>query len=270
MSAPPKLTDPAALARNRARARRGRAVLFLHEEAVLEVQERLNQVNRRFTRPAVVTAWPEVWADVLPGARVLADGDWLDLAPETHDLIIHVMALHWADDPLGQLIQCRRALLPDGLLIAVLPGGRTLAELRASLAEAESALCGGLSPRVLPMGEIRDLGGLLGRAGLALPVADAFALQTSYRDLAHLAQDLRAMGEGNALADRSRRYARALFKEAGRIYRDNYPADGNRICATFELIFLTGWAPHPDQQKPLRPGSAATRLADALRDRTND
>lgn len=269
MSAPPKLTDPVALERNRARARRGATALFLHEEAVLEVQERLNQVNRRFTRPAVVTAWPEVWANILPEARIVADGERLDLLPEAHDLIIHAVALHWADDPIGQLIQCRRALLPDGLLIAVLPGGRTLQELRASLAEAESALCGGLSPRVLPMGEIRDLGGLLGRAGFALPVADAFALQASYRDLPHLAQDLRAMGEGNALAARTRRYTRALFQEADRIYRDNYPADSDRISATFELIFLTGWAPHPDQQKPLRPGSAVARLADALNDRIN-
>lgn len=264
MSAPPKLINPDALFRNRARARRGTPALFLHEEAALEVQERLNQVNRRFTEPALITAWPEVWAKFLPQARSVADGDRLDLAPGAHDLIIHAMSLHWADDPVGQLIQCRRALRPDGLLIAVLPGGRTLHELRASLAEAESALYNGLSPRVLPMGEIRDLGGLLGRAGFALPVADAVALHASYRDLPHLAHDLRAMGEGNALAARSRRVSRALFAEAGRIYHDNYPADGGRIAATFELMFLTGWSPHPDQQKPLRPGSAISRLADAL------
>lgn len=264
MSAPPKLINPDALLRNRARARRREPALFLHQEAGLEVQERLNLVNRRFTEPAVITAWPEVWAKLLPEARIVADADRLDLGAEVHDLIIHAMALHWSDDPVGQLIQCRRALRPDGLLIAVLPGGRTLHELRASLAEAESALYSGLSPRVLPMGEIRDLGGLLGRAGFALPVADGVALRASYRDLPHLAHDLRAMGEGNALAARSHRFSRALFDEAGRIYRDNYPADSGRIAATFELIFLTGWAPHPDQQKPLRPGSAVARLADAL------
>lgn len=267
MSAPPKLTDPAALQRNRARARSGTPALFLHEEAILEVEERLNQVNRRFTRPAVVTGWPEVWAGAFPGARIVADGPRLDLAPETHDLIIHAMALHWADDPVGQLVQCRRALVPDGLLIAVLPGGRTLHELRASLAEAESAVCGGLSPRVLPMGEIRDMGGLLGRAGLALPVADAFTLTASYRDLSHIAHDLRAMGEGNALAQRSRRYNRPLFAEADRIYRSGFGSGDGRIAASYELLFLTGWAPHPDQQKPLRPGSALARLADALNDR---
>lgn len=270
MSAPPKLTDTAALARNRSRARHGTPALFLHAEAAVEVQERLNQVNRRFTRPAIVTGWPEAWRDLLPGARIVADRAELDLQPGGHDLIIHALALHWSDDPVGQLIQCRRALAEDGLLIAALPGGRSLHELRTSLAEAESRLRGGLSPRILPMGEIRDLGGLLGRAGLALPVADAVTLNASYRDLAHLAHDLRAMGEGNALAQRTRRYDRALWQEAGRIYRQAFPADGGRISATFELIFLTGWAPHPDQQKPLRPGSAIARLADALNSRPAD
>lgn len=262
----PKLTDRAALARNRARAARRGADLFLHEAAAAEIQERLSEVNRRFTKPAVVTPFPEVWAGTLPGVRILGDDDLLALEPQAHDLVIHAMALHWANDPVGQLVQCRRALRPDGLFLGVLPGGRTLQELRASLAEAESRLTGGLSPRVLPMGEIRDLGALLMRAGLALPVADSLVLTAAYRDIFHLAQDLRAMGEGNALAMRARQSARRdLFAAAQRIYAETYAADGGRITATYELLFLTGWATDDSQQKPLKPGSALMRLQDALR-----
>ena len=138
--------------------------------------------------------------------------------------------------------------------------------MRASLAEAESRLTGGLSPRVLPMGEIRDLGGLLQRAGFALPVADSVTLTASYRDLFHLAADLRAMGETNALAARPRRPApRRLFPEAAKIMAVGFPAQGGRVATTYELIFLTGWSPDPSQQKPLKPGSALARLADALK-----
>lgn len=266
MSDLPPLTDRAALTRLRDRARVRGPDLFLHEAAAAEIEERLSEVNRRFTEPAVVTAFPEIWQSRLPGATLVADDEVLALAPGAHDLVIHAMALHWANDPVGQIIQSARALKPDGLFLAVLPGGRTLAELRACLAEAESRLTGGLSPRVLPMGEIRDLGALLSRAGLALPVADAVTLTASYRDLPHLAADLRAMGEGNALAARSRIPGRrALFAEAARLYAETWPAPEGRITATYELIFLTGWAPHPSQQKPLRPGSAMARLADALK-----
>ena len=265
MSQPFSLTDRAALTRNRARARREGAALFLHEAAAAEIKERLSLVNRRFKKPAIVTAFPEIWAKILPEAVVIADAETLDLTPGAHDLVIHGMALHWANDPVGQLIQCFRALKSDGLFLAAFPGGRTLHELRASLAEAESRLSGGLSPRVLPMGEIRDLGGLLMRTGFALPVADSVCVTASYRDLFHLAHDLRAMGEGNALSARPRRPSpRALFAEAALTYAANDPAPGARIAATFELIFLTGWSPDPSQQKPLKPGSALTRLADAL------
>lgn len=265
MSQPSSLTDRAALTRNRARARRGDQVAFLHDEAIVEIKERLTLVNRTFTKPAIVTAFPEIWGNLLPGAVVVEDADRLNLTPGAHDLVIHGMALHWANDPVGQLIQCFRALTADGLFLAAFPGGRTLHELRASLADAESRLTGGLSPRVLPMGEIRDLGGLLMRAGFALPVADSVCLTASYRDLFHLARDLRAMGEGNALTARTRNPARrAMFAAAALTYAANYPAPDARIAATFELIFLTGWSPDPSQQKPLKPGSALTRLADAL------
>jgi SAM-dependent methyltransferase len=164
----------------------------------------------------------------------------------------------------GQIVQCRRALRPDGLFLSALPGGDTLTELRAALGQAETEILGGLSPRVAPMGEVRDMGALLQRAGLALPVADVDTLRVRYRDLRHLAHDLRAMGETNALAARHRAIPpRGLFARADRIYRDAFP-DGGGIAATFQIVYLTGWAPSADQPKPLRPGSATTRLADAL------
>lgn len=265
MSAPPRLTDRDVLLRNRARAQRQGAELFLHEDAAAEAEERLSEVNKWFTAPAVVTGFAAPWRRVLPGARIVSDDEVLALEEGAHDLVIHALSLHWANDPVGQLVQCRRALRPDGLFLGVLFGGRTLSELRAALAEAESRLRGGLSARVLPMGEIRDLGALLQRAGFALPVADAATKTVTYATMFHLIADLRAMGEGNALALRSRRATpRALFPEAARTYAEAYATEDNRIAATFEMIWLTGWAPDPSQQQPLRPGSAAQRLADVL------
>ncbi|WP_298438004.1 methyltransferase domain-containing protein [uncultured Jannaschia sp.] len=256
------LTDTAALMARRARA--DGTAWFLHDAAMDEIEERLADVNRTFTAPAIVTGQPALWSDFRPGARIVPDAEVLDLAPAAHDLVIHAMALHWADDPVGQLIQCRRALRPDGLLMVATLGGDTLHELRAALGEAETRVVGGLSPRVAPMGEVRDMGALLQRAGLALPVADLTTLPVRYRDLPHLARDLRAMGETNALAARHRvPPPRALFSEAARLYREAFP-DGDGIRATFQTIFLTGWAPSEDQPKPLRPGSAQARLADAL------
>ncbi len=265
MTRPPDLTDRAALTRNRARARPD--ALFLHDVAIAEAQERLIEVNRTFTRATVVTGQPGPWARAFPEARLVPDGEVLPLTPGAQDLVIHAMALHWAADPVGQIVQARRALCPDGLFLAVLPGGQTLADLRAALAEAEVAVTGGLSPRVLPMGEVRDLGALLQRAGLALPVADAVTRHVSYADTFALMRDLRAMGEGNALAGRLRRPTRrAVLEQAAAHYAAACPdpAAPGRVLARFDLIFLTGWAPADGQQKPLRPGSAATRLADAL------
>ena len=264
MPTPPTLTDRAALDRFRARALRAPA-LFLHEDAAADVQERLAEVNRTFTSPAVVTGFPQIWANHMPNARIVADTPVLDLQPGAHDLVIHAMALHWADDPIGQIIQCRRALRPDGLFIAVLFGGQSLHELRAVLAQAESDVTGGLSARIVPMGEIRDLGALLQRAGLALPVADGFTRRILYRDLRHLVADLRAMGESNALASRHRApMRRAVLARAEALYRQNFADEAGRLIASAETLFLTGWAPSESQQKPLRPGSAATRLSDAL------
>ena len=260
MQTPPILTDRKTLLLHRARA----TALFLQAEAVGEVQERLLEVNRTFTQPAIVTAFPALWHE-LPGAVTVDDAEVLDLQPGAHDLVIHTMALHWANDPVGQLVQCRRALRADGLFLGLLFGGRTLHELRACLAEAETAITGGLSPRVLPMAEIRDLGGLVQRAGFAQPVADSFVRRVSYRDAWHLMADLRAMGEGNALAARLRHPTRrAVLLRAAEIYQARFGGQDGRIPATFEVICLTGWAAHDSQQKPLRPGSATARLADVL------
>jgi SAM-dependent methyltransferase len=265
MQTPPALIDRPALARQRARARRAGPALFLQEAVAADLQERLAEVNRRFTAPAVVTPFPELWRAALPTARLVADDESLALALGAHDLVIHALCLHWANDPVGQLVQCRRALVPDGLFLGSLFGGQTLAELRACLAEAEVALTGGLSPRVLPMAEIRDLGGLLQRAGLALPVADAVTFPVTYADAWRLMTDLRAMGEANALAGRLRRPTRrTVLAEAARRYARAFAAPGGRIRASFEVITLTGWAPGEGQPQPLRPGSALTRLADAL------
>lgn len=264
-----RLTDRPALLRNRARAAATGPELFLHERLRDDIEDRLAMVNRAFTAPAVVTGWPTIWGG-WNGAKVITDDALLSLEENAHDLVIHALSLHWADDPVGQLVQCRRALKPDGLLIAALFGGETLHELRAALATAESQITGGLAPRVLPMGEIRDLGNLLNRAGLALPVADSDEVTVRYDSALHLMRDLRQMGEANAMEARLRRpTTRGLMLEAARLYADIHGEDG-RIPATFEIVTLTGWAPAPDQPQPLKPGSASHRLDDILRDLRNE
>ena len=264
MSDTPLLTDRAALALHRARANPD--ALFLHEEALADVQDRLTMVNKTFQSIAIVTPFAQVWETGFPAAKIIPDDDVLDLTEDTHDLVIHAVALHWANDPVGQLIQCRRALKPDGLLLVVALGGQTLNELRAALGQAEVEITGGLSPRVAPMGEIRDLGALLQRAGLALPVADSAVLTTTYASALHLMKDLRAMGEANALNTRLKSPTRRdVLVRAAEIYAESFATDEGRVTATFEMITLTGWAPDASQPQPLRPGSATQRLADALK-----
>ncbi len=260
---PPRLTDLDRLAQNRARATKDG--MFLQELAVDEIKDRLMMVNRGFTNPAVITGFPEIWAEILPNTKIVPDQEVLNLDPGAHDLVIHAMSLHWANDPIGQLIQARHALRPDGLMLGVCFGGQTLSELRAVLAEIETEMFGGLSPRVAPMGEIRDLGALLQRAGFALPVADSLARDVTYADLYALLSDLRAMGERNALASRNTRpMPRRFFDAASTRYEKHFTTEEGRISASFELIILTGWAPDASQPQPLRPGSAAARLADVL------
>ncbi|SLN33852.1 methyltransferase domain-containing protein [Pseudooctadecabacter jejudonensis] len=261
METPPRLTDRPALMRNRTRA----SEMFVQEAAADDVQERLIEVNRTFTSPAVVTGFPEFWRARIPEAKIVSDEDVLSLDEAAHDLVIHALSLHWADDPIGQLVQCRRALKPDGLLIATTFAGQTLHELRAALAEAEAAVTGGLSPRILPMGEVRDLGGLLQRAGFALPVADMMPLTASYETALHLMRDLRAMGEANAMDARRKTFTpRQVIGQAAATYQAAFATEDGRIPATFEIVTLTGWAPADSQPKPLRPGSATHRLADVL------
>ena len=262
----PDLADRNSLALARARARRAaEGALFLHEIAAAEIEERLGEVNKSFNDVALVTGHPEFWSARYPRATVVADDDLLPLAVGAFDLVIHAMALHWSSDPVGQMVQARRALRPDGLFLGATFGDQTLTELRVALAEAEVAVTGGLSPRVAPMAEIRDLGALLQRAGLALPVADSLRQTVTYANPLGLIADLRAMGETNVLAQRDRRTPpRALFAEAMRLYSSHFAGADGRVPATFDLIFLTGWAPAENQPKPLRPGSAITRLADVL------
>jgi hypothetical protein len=264
MTNSPSLTNRDALLRNRLRADRAFEP-FLHRLVADEIKDRLSMIKKSFNAPGIVTGHPGVWGGEIPGSTIVSDDETLALVPGAHDLVVHAMALHWANDPVGQLIQCRHALKADGLFMAASFGGRTLHELRASVAQAESEITGGLSPRVAPMAEIRDLGDLLQRAGFALPVADSLPLTTSYETPWHLMHDLRAMGEQNALDGRLPHFSRRkIIERAVQLYTDNFAGEDGRIPATFEVVFLLGWAPDPSQPKPLRPGSARARLADAL------
>ena len=264
MSSTPKLTDRQALKLHRKRAA-AVPCLFLHQEAAVEIEERLAEVNKSFLRPALVGHVTAPISALFNGMSPVADDNELKFPNGPHDLIVHVFGLHWADDPIGQLVQSRLSMQPDGLFLGVMFGGATLQELRACLAEVEAQMLSGLSPRVLPMGDLRDLGGLLQRAGFALPVADSRKLTVRYPDLATLVTDLRGMGETNALHDRHRgMLPRAFFGEVERLYRSNFGDDEGYLTATFELVFLTGWAPSDTQQKALQPGSAKARLSDAL------
>ncbi|MEQ5869215.1 SAM-dependent methyltransferase [Sagittula sp. NFXS13] len=263
MDKPPRLTDPEALRRNRRRARAD--ALFLHDLALDEAEDRLAMVNKTFKNIAIISPFPKLWRARFPDAICVPDTEVLDLTPGAHDLVIHGVCLHWADDPVGQLVQMRHALQPDGMALVVTLGGQTLHELRAALAQAETEVTGGLSPRVLPMADIRDLGALMQRAGLALPVADSAPLRTSYATPLHLMHELRAMGEANALDSRLRHPTRrSVLLRAAQIYAESFPAENGRVAATFEMITLAGWAPDASQPQPLRPGTATHRLAQAL------
>lgn len=199
------------------------------------------------------------------GRRLVADEEALPFAAASFDLVISLLNLHWVNDLPGALLQIRRALKPDGLFLAAMFGGETLKELRRSLAEAEIAGEGGLSPRISPFADVRDAGNLLQRAGFALPVADVETLTVFYADPFALLADLRGMGETNAVRERRKTASRraTLFRAAER-YRQIYGNADGRVPATFQVVFLTAWAPDASQPKPLRPGSAVARLAEAL------
>jgi len=266
---------------------------FLLAHVRASVEERLEDVNRRFSRIAVVGAGdgsvarmlrdryaPDVLVQVdgssamarsakaaVPEAlTITGDEEALPLAEEAFDLIVAPLTLHAVNDLPGALIQMRRALAPDGLLIAAMLAGDTLAPLRDALARAEIETVDGVSPRVSPMADLRDLGGLLQRAGFALPVADKETVTVRYASPLRLLHDLRAMGESNALAERRRVFLRRdTLGRAMEILAQDHADDEGKVPIRFDIAFLHGWAPSPEQQQPLRPGSAMMRLADALK-----
>jgi len=200
-----------------------------------------------------------------PGPRVVLDEERLPFAEASLDLVVSTLGLHWTNDVVGALIQIRRALKPDGLFIGTFLGGATLTELRQSLMVAESELTGGAGQRVSPFADPNDAAGLLQRAGFALPVADVDRVAVRYAHPLKLLADLRAMGETHVAAQRHPRgLTRAVLARACEVYAERFAEPDGRVPATFELITLTGWSPHESQQKPLRPGSAKMRLADAL------
>jgi NADH dehydrogenase [ubiquinone] 1 alpha subcomplex assembly factor 5 len=266
---------------------------FLIREAAERLAERLADIRRSFPvaldlgchdgvlRRALAALAPDktgmlVEADLAPamaaaaraaggGPVLAADEEALPFAEASLDLVVSAFSLHWVNDLPGALLQIRRALKPDGLFLAVLPGGTTLAELRHALLAGEAATSGGAAPRVSPFIGLADAAGLLQRAGFALPVADTETVSVTYGEPLKLLADLRAMGEANALAERSRRpLDRTALFAAAEQYRATHAGADGRVPATIELIFLAGWAPAASQPQPLRPGSAAARLADAL------
>mgnify|MGYP001164082150 CR=1 FL=1 len=265
MSKPNILVDRKALERNRNRAN-GRDKYFLHELAISEIKDRLSSINRDFQSIAIVSGLSTPWGQAFPKATIIKDKEDLNLGNGKYDLIIHGMALHWANDPVGQLIQTRLALKNDGLMIAVCLGGTTLNDLRHVFIEAETKLCGGIHPRFMPLAEIRDLGSLMQRAGFALPVADSTTTECLYNGFYKILHDLRGMAETNVLGNRTKCFSRrGLFQYASELYEKKCSRPDRMVSAIYEHIYLTGWAPDPSQQKPLRPGSAQSRLADALR-----
>jgi SAM-dependent methyltransferase len=205
------------------------------------------------------------FAALCPRPSLVCDEDLLPFKELSLNLIVSGLALHRVNDLPGALIQIRRALVPDGLFIAALLGAGALVELRQALIEAEAETQGGASPRVAPFGDVREYGALLQRAGFALPVADAETLTVVYADPRDLMREVRALGGGNVLLARSKRpLSRRTLERAEGIYRERHSTPEGKVTATFEFVFMSGWAPDASQQKPLKPGSAARRLADAL------
>lgn len=199
-------------------------------------------------------------------ATLCCDEEALPAAEASLDLVLSNLSLHWVNDLPGAFAQIRRALKADGLLLATMFGGETLRELRSVLIDAEAEVAGGASPRVSPFVDVREAGNLLTRAGFALPVVDTDNLTVTYGDMFKLMADLRAMAETNAVLARAKLPARrSLFLRAAELYAERFTDARGRLVATFQIVTLTAWAPHASQQKPLRPGSAKARLADALK-----
>ncbi len=283
-----ELFDEALIARNRERAltRNAAGSDFLLELTARELADRLAIVERRFenavelfgatgltARAAMATGKIERLQRIETHEGFGEEGqpvavtsfESVPLEPQSVNLILSPLSLHLTNDTPGMLIQMRRALKPDGLLLAAIPGSGTLSELREVLLAAETEIYGGASPRVVPFADIRDIGSLLQRAGFALPVIDEESFTVRYDHIFALMRDLKAMGMANPLKGRSRRpVSRRFFLRAAELYAERFSDPDGRIRATFSIVFLSGWAPHESQQKPLKPGSAKMRLADAL------
>lgn len=278
----PDLIDRRALALRRARAARdGEGPSFLRRRVADDLADRLAATLRTFPLALDLASPGDETADTLRahrgvarvvraaasglGATLVCDPESLPFAPESFDLAVSCLALQFANDLPGIFAQARRMLRPDGLLLTAIAGGDTLAELRQAFAMAEGEIEGGVSPRVLPFADIRSLGGLLQRAGFALPVTDVDRVTVRYGHPLALVADLRAWGATNVLTERRRApLKRATLARMVEIYAERFSDPDGRVRATFEIVWLSGWAPHPDQQKPLRPGSAKARLAQAL------
>jgi SAM-dependent methyltransferase len=271
-STAPILFDRALLAARQERARKLGAATFLLDRVAEDMAERLSTVMRDFAEAADV--WTPGEGLRLPGARIRAlthivpggTQEILQLGPQSLDLVLSALALQFVNDLPGVLAQIRRSLRPDGLLLAALIGGDTLTELRQCFAAAEAECEGGVSPRVAPFADLRDIGGLLQRAGLALPVTDVDRIVVRYADAFALMQDLRRMGASNVLVERRRAPSRrTTLLRMAEIYRERFSDSDGRIRATFDVIWLSGWAPHESQPKPLKPGSAVASLEAAVK-----
>ena len=285
MPAGPTIFDRTLLRERQRRARARGLETFLIDRVAAELGERLAVVLRQFERAVdlgtptdavrrvladsgkvgtIVSAAPAA-APPAGSLHVSADEEALPFADGSLDLVVSALALQFVNDLPGALIQIRRALKPDGLLLAALIGGDSLAELREAFAQAESEVEGGASPRVAPFADIRELGALLQRAGFALPVVDSDRLTVRYKSVFDLMRDLRRMGATNVLNERRRTpLRRATLRRMAEIYAARFADADGRLRATFEIVWLSGWVPHGSQQKPLKPGSAVQRLADAL------
>lgn len=283
MSGTPLIFDRKLLRLRQARARRFGPVTFLAEQMAQDLAERLRAVVRTFPiavdlgspgdavqralahEPALGRLVSLKASSGEADCSVVTDEELLPCADASIDLAVSVLALHTVNDLPGTLVQVRRALKPDGLFLAALLGGDTLTELRQSFALAEAEITGGVSPHVAPFGDVRELGALLQRAGFALPVADVDRVTVRYSSVFSLMHDLRGMGATNVLIERRRQpLRRTTLLRVAQLYAERFADPDGKLRATFDIVWLSGWVPHPSQQQPLRPGSARTRLADAL------
>jgi SAM-dependent methyltransferase len=272
----PILFDRALLRARQERARKQGPATFLLDRIAEDFGDRLQAVTRSFADVADIWT-PGEWLrrpisdrfKTVTRVAVDSDSETLPLQPESLDLAVSALAFQFVNDLPGVLAQIRRALRPDGLLLAAMLGGDTLSELRQAFAEAEAECEGGVSPRVAPFADLRDVGALLQRAGFALPVTDVDSAMVRYDNAFALMEDLRRMGATNVMVERRRTPTRvATMLRMSEIYASRFSDPDGRVYATFDIVWLSGWAPHESQPKPLRPGSARASLEAAVKGRT--